>query len=266
MFYEKKSRNLEYMALGTLVQPSYIHFHNEVEMIINMGRGADANVFINTKKYSLSNYMDAIIITPGQIHSFETLHKGLFFAFIFPAEYIPRLQNVLTNQCPENPFLNIRDIGAEEVLMDFWSRNGQLPADIKHLRTSLLVGYLNILMSYIYLNLNFVDANNNSDIVKKVIVYLTENYTEAISLTDLSEKFNLPSSLISKQFNASTGITVPSFLNWLRVSKAAEMLATTSYTATVISNAVGFRTIRNFNRSFAEFYGITPSQYRKTHI
>ncbi len=64
MFYEKKANKLEYMALSFLSSPSYVHFHNEVEIVINMGEGANANVYINAQKYSLKNEGDAVLVTP----------------------------------------------------------------------------------------------------------------------------------------------------------------------------------------------------------
>ncbi|MBE6739025.1 MAG: helix-turn-helix domain-containing protein [Ruminococcaceae bacterium] len=266
MFYEKKINNLEYMALGHLAGPSFIHFHNEVELIINMGRGAKADVYINAKKYNLHNEGDAIIICPGQVHSFETISDGLFFAFIFPVEYIPRLKKTFLTSQAENPLFNIDEIGMRDVIMSFWKQNENFCLrEVKHTHSSFIIGYINIMMAYIYKNLKFIESDKDITIINKIILYLTENYTEQITLKDISDTFKLPHSVISKTFNSATGITIPSFINWIRSTNAAELLTTTDNTITTISSEVGFRTIRNFNRSFYEFYGQTPSEYRDIH-
>lgn len=265
MFYEKKSRRLEYMALGFLARPSYIHFHNEVEIVINMGRGADANVFINAQKYRLQNEGDAILVTPGQVHSYETLSNGLFMAFIFPAEYIPRLQKVLLTMQPSTPVFNLKEIGVHSIIMDFWTMHGDFPADSKHTQSSVIIGYMNVLMAHLYYKLDFKEIEDDAALVKRIVLYLTENYTEQISLKELSDTLKVPHSVISKVFNSATGITIPSFINWVRASAAAEKLTSSGDTITSISSSVGFRTIRNFNRTFIDFYGMTPSKYREAH-
>lgn len=265
MYYEKKSRRLEYIAHRTLSFPSSsLHFHNEVEIVVNMGKGAKVNAFINATKYPLYNMFDAIIVTPGQIHTYETVKEGLFMTFIFPAEFIPRLQKVLLTKHPSNPMFNMKELGLDQIIMDFWEMHGALPKpnEVKHVRSSVIVGYMNIIMAHLYYKLDFTESDNNSELLQKIILYLIENYTEQISLTDLSEIFKIPQPVISKAFNTITGITFPSFLNWIRVTAAAELLTTTNETITAISNKVGFRTIRNFNRTFIEFYGATPSKYR----
>ena len=266
MFYEKKVNNLQYMALKELAGPSYIHFHNEVEIIINMGNGAKADAYINAQKFKLHNEGDAIIICPGQVHSFETLSNGLFFAFIFPAEYIPRLKKILLTSHAETPLFNLDEIGLRDVIMSFWKQHGDFCyCDIKHTCSSLILGYMNIMMAYIYKNLKFVETNSNVTLINSIVLYLTENYAEQITLKDLSDYFKMPHSVISKIFNSATGITIPSFINWIRTSNAAESLITTDNTITSVSSAVGFRTIRNFNRTFYDFYGVTPSEYRENH-
>lgn len=265
MFYEKKERKLEYMALEFLAKPTYIHFHSEVELLINMGRGADANVFINGKKYRLQNYGDAVLITPGQVHTTETLSDGLFMAFIFPVEYIPRLQKTLLTMQPTTPFFNTKEIGADDIILSFWKTHTDFPPDTKHTRSSVIIGYMNILMAHLYYKLDFQEIEDDNALIKKIVLYLSEHYTEPITLADLSEALKVPHAVISKVFNSATGITVPTFLNWVRASAAADLLLSSNNTITSISSLVGFRTIRNFNRTFVDFYGTTPSNYRSMH-
>ncbi len=263
MYYEKKTRRFECIAHRTITfENSSLHFHNEVEIIINLGHGAKANAFINSKKYSFDNEYDAVIVTPGQIHTYETIKEGLFMTFIFPPEFIPRLQNSLLTKHPANPVFNLKELGINDTFMNFWSSHGELPDNIKHLRSSLIIGFLNTLMAHLFYKVKFIEDDSNSELLHRIILHLVENYSEQINLSDLSDTFKTPPSVISKAFNATTGITFPSFLNWIRVTVAADMLANTNNTITSISYKVGFRTIRNFNRAFIEFYGTTPSKYR----
>ncbi len=264
MFYEKKTKKLEYMALPRLAPPSFIHFHNEVEILVNMGSGAKANIYINAQKYCIENLFDAVLITPGHVHSSETLSEGLFMAFIFPAEYVPKLYNTLMTKQPTSPFFNLKELGVDNILMDFWTMHTDAPANVKHVRSSVVVGYMNLLLAHLSYKLDFSPVSSDISLVNKVVHYLTENYGEQITLKEISNTFGISHPVISKAFNSATGITIPSFINWIRASAAAELLTTTDETITAISGSVGFRTIRNFNRSFVEFYGTTPSEYRKS--
>lgn len=264
MYYEKKSDKVSYLAIPAPSMPK-LHLHNEVEILINMHKDAKTYVYINSKKYLL-NFEDAIIIMPGQIHTTEPINDGLFMLFTFPAEYIPRLNNFLQNKVPENPLFNLNKTDTRHIIYEFWNLHDQVcNIEQPHIVSSLIVGYMNVLLSQLCHKLKFVDINTDTSLCNRVIKYLSENYTENVTLTELSENMNVSPTAISKIFNSSTGITIPSFLNWLRVSTAADMLSTTNENITEISAKVGFGTIRNFNRSFLEIFGVTPSNYRALH-
>ncbi len=264
MYYEKKSNKVSFLAIPSPSKPT-LHLHNEIEILINMHQDAKTYVYINSKKYLL-NYEDAIIIMPGQIHTTEPIHEGLFLLFTFPAEYIPRLCNFLQNKVPENPVFNLRETDTHHILYEFWTLHDKVcKMEQPHIASSLIIGYMNVILSQLCYKLKFTDISTDISICNRVIKHLSENYTENVTLTELSKKMNISPTAISKIFNSSTGITIPSFINWLRVSAAADMLTSTKDNITEISGKVGFGTIRNFNRSFLEIFGVTPSNYRELH-
>lgn len=264
MYYEKKSNKPEYFAIPFLAKYNP-HFHAEAEIIVNMGQGALADIYINSKKYRIEEG-DAILIMPGQVHTSSTLSNGLFFAFTFPAEYTPKLSKLFLTKHPENPVFTLDETGTRNIIMQFWDGHSWARYSNNPLvLPSLIIGYINVLMSRLLETVKFVDNDGDAELFTNITLYIIENYTEQISLKELAEIFKAPASLISRVFNSTAGTTLPSFLNWIRVSAASELLTSSNSNITTISSSVGFRTIRNFNRTFCEFYGMTPSQYRKKH-
>lgn len=89
------------------------------------------------------------------------------------------------------------------------------------------------------------------------------NYRSKISLQILSKELHLSAQRISHIFNENMNITVPQYVNFLRISEACRLLVETSDTVTKVSAEVGFDSIRNFNRAFYEIMKMTPREFRK---
>lgn len=79
----------------------------------------------------------------------------------------------------------------------------------------------------------------------------------------LAESVGMSPSTFSRQFRATTGETLMSFLQRLRIGHACHLLATTDEPITDISCASGFSNISNFNRTFLRFRGCTPRDFRR---
>ncbi len=104
----------------------------------------------------------------------------------------------------------------------------------------------------------------NVHLVNKAIQYISQNYTRALSLSDVSEYVGMPSpSGFSRFFHKATGIKYIEFIKKLRVSKACERLEKSNDQITQICFDVGFANVANFNRHFLAIKGMTPRQYRE---
>ncbi|MEE0945438.1 MAG: AraC family transcriptional regulator [Acutalibacteraceae bacterium] len=263
MYYEKKTQKTILHVIGALSGPK-LHLHNEIELIINMSPDSKANIYINSTKYEL-NFNDAVLIMPGQIHTSENLSDGLYMLFSFRPEHIPHLTKFLTNKVPENPIFNLHDTDTHHIIYEFWNMHDQVMYMEPHIIESLIIGYMNVLMSQLCYKINFVDIGSEFNLCNEIINYISENYDNNVTLKDISDFTKTPHTVVSKTFNSSTGMTIPSFLNWIRISNAAERLVSSKENITDIAISVGFSTIRSFNRSFLDIYSVTPSVYRKQH-
>ena len=70
-------------------------------------------------------------------------------------------------------------------------------------------------------------------------------------------------SYFSKQFHEITGKKYIDFLTSLKLKHAKLLLSTTNKTVIDIAESCGFKSLSNFNSTFKNREGISPSQYRK---
>ncbi len=105
--------------------------------------------------------------------------------------------------------------------------------------------------------------SNSRFTVEDVLGYLHNNYWRKITIGDLAKRFHTNPTTLSKEFKASTGQTIISYLLKLRVFISAGMLRDTNIKIELIIERVGFNNITHFNKVFKEYNQCLPSEYRK---
>ena len=100
-------------------------------------------------------------------------------------------------------------------------------------------------------------------LISDCIQYLRENYSQKITIEELSNNFFLSKSYLSSLFRQATGSSVVEYLQHIRIDKACELLTGTDLSITEISALVGYTDYRFFNKSFKKITGCTAQQYRK---
>lgn len=106
------------------------------------------------------------------------------------------------------------------------------------------------------------DRNDRRRINRLVRALLSSDPAE-IRHEALAGTVGMSPSTFSRQFRITTGETLMSFLQKLRVGHACHLLTTTEQPITDISRASGFSNISNFNRIFLKLRGCTPRDFRR---
>jgi|GEM_PF-6391402 len=108
-----------------------------------------------------------------------------------------------------------------------------------------------------------MDTTANSDIVcDKILQYINDNLSKDISMNDISEKFELSASNISKQLKNKYNIGFKSYLNKQRVNRAKEIMdQDKNIKIKDLALMVGFNNVVSFIRIFKKIEGISPGQY-----
>ena len=100
-------------------------------------------------------------------------------------------------------------------------------------------------------------------LVYESTLFIHENYSEPISVTDISAQAYLSPSYFAMVFRVLTGFTVMNYLTRYRLHRAAEELVLTRSRIIDIAIESGFSSQQSFSKSFSQTYGIAPAQFRR---
>ncbi len=98
---------------------------------------------------------------------------------------------------------------------------------------------------------------------RKVIDYLHSNFMNKINAKDIEQFINLSYDYINAIFKELTGTTIMICLEDIRITRARELIATTSLNFHEIAEMVGIKDPHYFSKRFREREGMSPSAYRK---
>ncbi|MFB6610279.1 helix-turn-helix domain-containing protein [Agromyces sp. NPDC056379] len=95
---------------------------------------------------------------------------------------------------------------------------------------------------------------------------LMRRHSERRDVLDLvAHEQHYSKSYVSHLVKDVAAISFSDLLTYLRVSDAEHLLLTTEGTTLEISGACGFSDVKYFSRGFAEWFGQSPTEYRKRH-
>lgn len=105
-------------------------------------------------------------------------------------------------------------------------------------------------------------SNQDANIELQLVAYVKEHLTDPdLSLKELSSRFNLSVSAISKLFKRTCGINFYDFLLSGRMDTACEIIKTQKLSLPAVARAVGYENEYSFKRAFSRFYGMSVSEY-----
>lgn len=145
---------------------------------------------------------------------------------------------------------------------------GDIPFDCEAISSALglVVDYL----SEIYLQCkpkisnskNFIYCSNEDVTLSRLISYISENYTKQLSILDLAAYCNCSQSHVSHIFKKRTGMTIKSYVNWLRINQSKKLLMNENKTIVAIAYELGFEDSNYFSKVFSVQIGMSPTKYR----
>lgn len=126
--------------------------------------------------------------------------------------------------------------------------------------------HIKLILSQLYFECNkhFNDGMAISDNISvNVMDYITNHFTEPLTLGLLEEKFNISASTINKIVKYMSSYTFWDLVTGLRLKKAEELLSTTNLSAEKIALLSGFNYYSTFYRAYKKKHGKSPSQNSK---
>jgi two-component system response regulator YesN len=101
----------------------------------------------------------------------------------------------------------------------------------------------------------------NGKLVQEVMTYVEQHY-QNVSLECVAGHLYMNANYLSQLFKQRTGKTFSDFVISVKMEKAAWLLQDFRIKTYEVSEKLGYSNAKNFSRTFKQFYGITPSEYR----
>ena len=247
------------------------HFHPEIELVyVNKGKGKrhignHISYFNNSQLVLIGSNLPHV----GYID--RLTNNGTETLIQFKPEFlgeqfftIPEMTDI--NQLFERAKKGIR------FNIDIKQRLGPKIEDLVNLEgASRIISFLEILRDlattedYTLLNANgfaFETIPQDSNKIEVIYKHINENFSQHISLDEISELVSMTVPAFCRYFKKSTGKTFTKLVNEYRVVHATKLLAESTMSIADISFECGFNNFSHFNKLFKEFAGKSASKYR----
>ena len=106
-------------------------------------------------------------------------------------------------------------------------------------------------------------GNIDHYIIRQVVSYINKNFSENISLSSISERFEVQYNYLSSLFHEQVGVSFKQYLKNIRIEYAKELLLNTNMRVNEIAYRVGYNDEKYFARIFKQQFGVAPSDMRK---
>lgn len=233
------------------------HFHEAIEVMFVLNGTATA--MCNGIAYTL-RAGSIFLACPNMIHAYKDKSQDYchIVLIIDPGKLNEATERMLRKSIPDCPVWH--DSNKSSSIWQLIEIANEIQADVTEDSLTLL---LSTIISLILENMKLRKSTESKQSIRIVLEYCRTHFHEPISLKHLSETLHISESYISHSFSKEINISLPDYINGLRLSEAVRMLKNTNLSITEISNRAGFPTTRTFNRVFMKQYGISPTQFRK---
>jgi transcriptional regulator GlxA family with amidase domain len=101
------------------------------------------------------------------------------------------------------------------------------------------------------------------DWIERSILFMKSNLAEKLTLSGIAKEVKLSASHFSLLFRKKTGYAPMEYFIHLRIQKACQLLDSTTYRVSEISEMTGYDDQYYFSRIFKKVMGVSPVNYRK---
>lgn len=230
------------------------HSHSffEIELIIM----DEMECIVNGKKYYMKQG-EMIFLKPGDVHELKSINNKkvcvitvAFESNTFLGKFdLFKIQNVTwrVNENIQNLFYELfkeRDINDEYTNL-------------------MLYDILEHIIVFILRNSSVSQSKKSERGITFALGYIRENFSEQVTLEEISNQCGYSVAHFSKKFKSVTGKTFVEYLNDVRLNYAVNILSNSNVRITDLAFDCGFGSVRNFNREFRKKYGCSPNEYGK---
>ena len=257
MLYQIENRSMPISTGNFNALTTIPHIHTHLELIY-MEEGSSMATVDN--KNFLIEKGDLFLSFPNQIHFYHDRSATRGYLFIFSPELFKDFKEIFQTQVPYSPIIK-----CAQLPLDLCSRLKKIcnkNRSESNYEKIAAKGDLLSLLAELLPKMTLVNTPTAQDTIKSVLAYCSENYTEPLTLEQISKELHLNKYYISHIFNERLNISFTDFINSLRIEHACSLLERGA-NITEVALSSGFSSVRTFNRVFLQTLNTTPRDYMK---
>lgn len=237
-----------------------LHWHRSLEITVTLTGCIRFNTGTNNFDFGESDW---IFVNSGEPHSCRYINPTDHFSGVSVVISLPFIEKWLGKNLffynPELPDVTSR---IKEIASELFSVNTEAP-DCQLLLMSILFKILHLVKAHcIRSDAKYhISSEQEMHTAIQFTDYIERHYKEDVTLGSVAKHFQYSASYFSRLFKASLGVNFHSYLNFVRVSHAAEQLASGPVNLTECAFHNGFPNTKSFIATFKKLYGCTPSNF-----
>lgn len=204
-------------------------------------------------------------INPGEVHTGEraTDHGWAYRAFYPSVDWMQQLATDMAGTPVGVPWLPDGVIEDAEVAAQLALAHSMLEVgnDPLAAENALTAGFALLLSRYARNRPVTQTVLPDAARVELMKARLSENLSEALSLSELAQQVGLSPFYAARLFSRTTGMPPHAWRNQLRLNRAQSLLRQ-NLSVTEIATMTGFADQSHFNRHFKRAFGVAPGRWR----
>ncbi|MDQ0195438.1 AraC family transcriptional regulator [Paenibacillus wynnii] len=254
------------------------HWHEEAEFFMLL---EGEILFQVDTEYFPVQAGEAVFIESGDIHAAYVLNESpcKFCALVFHPDLLASAQYDTIQQNTILPLQEKRQSFPRHIKPDIpWQQevlrhlermmeayDSKVPGFEAFMKGSLLIMLSQIAVDGRSVNRSQSDDADTTKInrLKKIIIYIQDNYRDPIRTRDLSELIPMSEGQFCRFFKTMTRKTPVDYINSYRIRQAADLLRQSERKISDIALDVGFDNVSYFIKVFRKAMKCSPSEFRK---
>ena len=241
--------------------PIHTHDYYEIEFVVS----GKLEHEIHGSKYIIE-HGDFYGIAPGDMHRFNVLEDSWIYSICIDYKKVSKKIQQMLDRI-SFPIMGKIDGDIAEEFSFLHKRMQKLLAGGEDEYTyNRTIANTILALCILFENASPIDENsekNRNKYILQSIRYISEHYSENISVSDIAASIGVSPNHLSMVFAKTVGNNITNYLNEYRISCAATELKQTETPITSLALDCGFNSFCTFSRNFKKVYGITPSEYRE---
>lgn len=228
------------------------HFHKNMELIYIVKGKVECTV---NNKTELLSKGDFGLCLPNEIHSYTPIEDAAYWVCVFSEDLVRSFVSDIKNKIGDR--FKFECENAVRYYLEEKLITNENPS-LLTLKSCLYAACEQYIKN---VNLTYTDKSKLQSMYL-IIDYVEKNYTNNINLADIAKLLGYDYHYVSRYFKSLFNMSFKSFLDIYRLEKAVELLKRNDKKIIEIAFESGFQSVRTFNNSFKNYFGVSPHQYR----